>query len=311
MAPSANIPPPPPPPPAPPYIRQSPPTPRPRNLPIPPTSSANAKQATSAILGKLLAIHVDDDHGPTTLTGEELATLNAALTDYTKLFNSNAGGMKDLTLLTWFQWNKPMKLVLTSTGLDTLIDPRVSNPTDVKEIEYKRLLDKRIISLIRSHINAEVLRRVDEKAPFISTLHFWTVLTECFTSQSMMRRIGHFEQAIGMAFRPNRDDNHLIVDRIIQESEIAMNGGFLTERELASVGCVRAFGKHFPDDRSHFERRGIADLDEIRAHVLAMDNQVRMTREAGDRERGGRFVPHHRANPAIDEVFAATVDESV
>lgn len=113
-----------------------------------------------------------------------------------------------------------------------------------------------------------------------------------------------------MAFKSNRDDNHLIVDRIIQESEIAMNGGFLTERELASVGCVQAFGKNLPENCSHFERKGIADLDEIRAHVLAMDNQVRMTREASDRERGTCFVPHHRANPAVDEVFAAVVDEN-
>lgn len=79
--------------------------------------------------------------------------------------------------------------------------------------------------------------------------------------------------------------------------------------ELASVGCVRAFGKHFPKDYIHFEKKSIADLDEIRVHVQAMDNQVRMTREASDREQGGHFIPHHRANPTTDEVFAVIVNE--
>lgn len=120
----------------------------------------------------------------------------------------------------------------------------------------------------------------------------------------MMQRLSHFKHTIRIVFKPNHDDSHLVLDRIIQQSKIAMNGGFFLEKELLVVGCVRAFGKYFPEERSQFERKGIADIDKIRAHVVVMDNQVQMAREANERERGTWYVAHPCANPVVNEAFA-------
>lgn len=126
------------------------------------------------LLSQILAIPTDDNHNVSLLSREELAALNAQLTDITKLFNSIVSNIKDLMLNSWFQWDRPMRLILTSTGIDTLIDPRIPTPTEAKNQEYKSLLDKHIIALIHSHINVKVLRCADKKGPFLSTLHFWT-----------------------------------------------------------------------------------------------------------------------------------------
>lgn len=61
-----------------------------------------AKQVMPVILGKTLTLRVDDGHGLTILSGEELVALNMLLTEYTKVFNSNTMGLKGLTLLTCF-----------------------------------------------------------------------------------------------------------------------------------------------------------------------------------------------------------------
>lgn len=243
------------------------------------------------------------------ISGEELAAVHSHLDNWTKLFNSNSSNLKTLTLLNWFSWTKPMQLTLTTTGIDSLINPLLLEPTTPKDRAIRRLIDTRVISLIRGYINAEVQRRVDEKGLFSSTLHFWTVLSECFINQPILRRIGHFEQAIGMVFLPNRDDNHLILDRIMQEAEITFMGRPFTERDLAAIGAIRALKEHFGDDHNTFVRRGIYDIDEIRAHIIAIDNQTRLSREAVARQRGTRFIHRPpRANPAIEDNALAAVE---